>query len=98
NQFSVYPPNENVFQGCWGWFHNHFADADSAGLIFSAGDLNILAEQIIRDSAFFQVDYKRFMIGVVADSSTQYILMVEDLTQFATWATTYYNNEYLINV
>lgn len=93
NEFSVYPTNESQFQGSWGWFHNHFADADSAGLIFSAGDINIFAEQIVRDSAFFQVDYKKFMIGIVGDSNTQYILMVDNIAQFKTWASTLFQNE-----
>jgi hypothetical protein len=90
NDFRVYPPTETQFIGCWGWFHNHFADADSAGLIFSSGDLNILAEQVVRDSSFFKVNYKRFMIGVVADSNSYYILMVE-------WATVLYFNETMID-
>lgn len=93
NEFFVYPPDEALFQGCWGWIHNHFADEDSAGLIFSAGDLNILVEQVLRDSAFFHADYKRFMIGVVGDSNTQYILMVDDITQLTTWASMIYTNE-----
>jgi hypothetical protein len=97
NEFSVYPINEDLFQGSWGWFHNHFADSDSAGLIFSAGDINILAEQIVRDNDFFQVDYKRFMIGFVGDSNTQYILMVDNLTQFTTWASTLFQNEAAIS-
>jgi hypothetical protein len=86
NVFSVYPPNESSFVGSSGWFHNHFADADSASLIFSAGDLNILADQIVRDSATFQLNYKKFMIGCVADSNANYILMVDDLAKFKTWA------------
>ncbi len=86
--FSVYPTNEAQFVNSWGWFHNHFADSDSASLIFSAGDLNILAEQIVRDSNYFQIDYKRFMIGVISDSSAQYILMVDNINTFKLWATT----------
>ena len=97
NVFGVYPAVDTVFKNRWGWMHNHFADEDSASLIFSAGDLNILADQIIRDSASFHLDYKRFMIGVVADSNTQYVLMVDDLNKFATWANTF-SNEYLISV
>lgn len=98
NQFGVYPADEAPFVGCYGWIHNHFADADSAGLIFSAGDLNIFAEQIVRDSTFFQVNSKRFMIGVVADSGSNYILMIENLAQFRQWATTLFSNENMIEV
>jgi len=91
NEFAVYPDTENKFVGCRGWFHNHFADEDSSGLIFSAGDLNILAEQIVRNNDFYQADYKKFMIGVVADSGVQYILMVDDINQFTSWANIYQN-------
>ena len=96
NEFAVYPDTENKFVGCRGWFHNHFADEDSSGLIFSAGDLNILAEQIVRNNDFYQADYKKFMIGVVADSGAQYILMVDDINQFTSWATNLMINEYII--
>ncbi len=96
NQFQVYPQNENEFKNSWGWFHNHFADSDSASLIFSAGDLNLLAEQIVRDSAYFKVNYKHFMVGVVSDSNTQYIIMVEDLEKFASWANLFFKDEVMI--
>jgi hypothetical protein len=95
DKFEVYPQNELQFKNSWGWFHNHFSDADSASYIFSAGDINVLADQIIRDSTYFKVDYKHFMIGVVADSNTQYIMMVEDLDKFAVWLNLY-NNEQII--
>lgn len=99
NEFGVYPyNNESWFTGSWGWFHNHFADEDSAGLIFSAGDLNVLAEQVVRDNDFFQVDYKRFMIGVVADSGAQYILIVDDINKFTNWATNLMFNENMIEI
>lgn len=93
DEFKVYPDNENLFVGSWGWFHNHFADADSAGLIFSAADVNMLAEQVVRDVSYFQVDYKKYMIGVVADSNANYILMVDDIIQFRSWAAIYSNEK-----
>ncbi|MCB0716727.1 MAG: hypothetical protein KDC06_12030, partial [Chitinophagaceae bacterium] len=93
NQFSVYPPNESIFIGCWGWNHNHFADEDSAALNFTPADVNIMADQIVRRSSYFQIDYTKFMIGMVGDSNTQYILMVDDLDQFTSWSNTYKNEE-----
>jgi|GEM_PF-2248369 len=96
DEFSVYPQNENQFVHSWGWMHNHFADADSSSLIFSAGDLNTLADQVIRDSSIFQVDYTHFMIGMVGDSNTQYILIVEDLNKFGSWASSLFYNEEII--
>ena len=98
NEFAVYPDTENKFVGCRGWFHNHFADEDSSGLIFSAGDLNILAEQIVRNNDFYQADYKKFMIGVVADSGAQYILMVDDINQFTSWVTNIFIDENIIEI
>jgi hypothetical protein len=96
NDFSVYPNDENLFVGTRGWFHSHFADPDSAGLIFSAGDLNMLAEQVVRDAAFFKVNYRQFMIGVVADSNAHYILMVEDIDKFTAWATMLFQDQKII--
>ena len=84
NVFQVDAPNDNYFQNTWGFFHNHYADVDSASLIFSSGDMNIFSN-IITDTAFFNVDYKHFMMGMVADSGANYILMVNNITQFRSW-------------
>lgn len=86
DDFGVIPPDESVMKSTRGWFHNHFADADSAGLIFSAGDINLLAEMVVRDSANFKLNYQNFMIGVVSDSNAQYIIMVENIGKFITWS------------
>lgn len=86
NEFEVLPPSDNYFQGAWGLFHNHYKNQDSASLIFSAGDMEVFAN-IITDTSFYNVNYKRFMMGVVADSGANYILMVNNITQFRNWVT-----------
>ena len=98
NQFMVYPTpaNEWKFIGSRGWIHNHFADADSALLIFSAGDLSTLVDQVVKDAAYFNVNWQKFMIGVISDSGARYMLMVQDITQFTTWAQSWGKSEYII--
>ncbi len=95
NAFEINPlPADTALANGRGWIHNHFADADSAGLIFSAGDIAEFAYELTNTSTFNQ-DYKTFMIGVVSDSS-QYILSVSDFDKFTTWANTF-GNESIIS-
>jgi hypothetical protein len=91
--FSTLPP-DSAFVGKRGWLHNHFADADSAGLTFSGMDVVDFAT-LLNDTSNFHLDYKNCMIGMVGDSSTQYILMVKDINEFRIWST-FFANEYAI--
>jgi hypothetical protein len=93
NEFGVFPPDTSIFKNSWGWFHNHFA-SDSAGLNFSAGDVNEFAQQLVRNSTYYQIDYTHFMVGVTCDSNANYILMVENINNFTNWANSSNHNNY----
>jgi hypothetical protein len=86
HEFEVWPtPTNEEYYYCRGWIHNHWAHQDSASLIFSSGDIATFARQLT-DTATYHIDYKKFMIGVVCDSSAQYMLMVKDIDKFRLWA------------